>query len=218
MPALPDHGLYAITDCVNLPGTELLAKTEEILVAGAVMLQYRNKDTEESVKLSQATRLRKLCKKYNVPLIINDNHELALEVGADGVHIGREDINCVQARESLGPGRIIGVSCYNELDRAIAAEEMGADYVAFGSFFSSRTKPQAVHAGKDLLVRARSRLHIPIVAIGGITPENAGEVIAAGADFVAVSNALYGTKEPANITRLFVQLFNRRIRKHFNEL
>jgi len=208
MPALPDHGLYVITGCAGLSCAELLDKTEQILASGAAMLQYRNKNAEASVKRLQAARLLKLCRKYHVPFIINDDHELALMVNADGIHIGRDDISCEEARKALGPGRIIGVSCYNELDRAIAAEETGANYIAFGSFFSSRTKPHAVQAGTELLSMARSRLHVPIAAIGGITPENAGGIIDAGADFVAASSALYDANDPAVITRQFVRLFN----------
>jgi len=207
MPPLPDHGLYAITGCAGLSYAELLDKTEQILAAGTAMLQYRNKEAEASVKRRQAARLLELCRKYHVPFIINDDHELVLMVDADGIHIGRDDISCEEARKALGRERIIGVSCYNELDRAITAEETGADYVAFGSFFPSRTKPRAFRAGTDLLFMARSRLHVPIAAIGGITPENAGGIINAGADFVAVSNALYDANEPAVITRQFVRLF-----------
>lgn len=205
---LPDAGLYAITDCVNLNTEALLEKTRQILEGGAVMVQYRNKSNDLVVKQRQARKLQALCNQFDVPLIINDDPRLALNVDAAGVHIGREDMACKSVRNLIGPDRIMGVSCYNDLERAIAAEKEEADYVAFGSFFVSHTKPDAVIADKRLLATARNRLKIPIVAIGGVTPENAGNLIKAGADFIAASHALYDKNETEEMTGKFVRLFN----------
>ena len=140
--------------------------------------------------------------------LVNDDVELAKQTQADGVHLGREDVSLVQARTQLGPQAIIGVSCYNELARAVQAQNEGADYVAFGRFFPSRTKPQAVQADLELLREAKTKLHIPIVAIGGITPENGASLIAAGADALAVIEGVFGQADvraaAARYARLFV--------------
>lgn len=205
---LPAKGLYAITNCMNLTTGQLLKKTAQILQAGAVMLQYRNKDADPPLRLHQASRLQKLCDQYGIPFIINDDPELARALRADGVHLGREDTECRNARIMLDPESIIGVSCYNEIERALAAEKSGASYIAFGAFFRSNTKPDAVKAIPELIKKAKQTINLPVVAIGGITPENGGGLVNAGADFLAVSSGLYANADTYNITKKYLALFN----------
>jgi thiamine-phosphate pyrophosphorylase len=162
------------------------------------------------LRLSQARALLALCRRSRVPLIVNDHLDLALTVGADGVHLGAEDGSLATAREQLGPARILGASCYDRLELALEAERLGADYVAFGSFFPSGVKPGAVRASLTLLRDAKRRLSVPVVAIGGITLENAPQVIAAGADSVAVISALFGADDVRAAARRFSALFTRR--------
>lgn len=149
--------------------------------------------------------LAALCKNNNVIFIVNDDLQLARY--ADGVHLGKEDGDILQARQQLGPDKIIGVSCYDSLERAVAAEQAGADYVAFGSMFESSTKPQARRASLGLLRKAQSALHIPIVAIGGITLQNAQAVVTAGADAIAVINSVFAATNPCAAAREFSNIF-----------
>ena len=207
MDSMPDHGLYAITDCENNSVIDLLKKTEEILSAGAVILQYRNKTTNQEEKKKLAEELNLLCKNFNVAFIINDDILLAKEIKADGIHLGGQDTTVNSARDILG-NVIVGISCYNNLDRAIKAQEAGADYIAFGSFYLSQTKPDAKRANIDLITQAKSELKLPIVAIGGITPEHGKALINAGADFLAVINGLYAPTNTANVTKAYINLFN----------
>jgi len=204
---MPDHGLYAITDCENNSVIDLLEKTEEILSAGAVILQYRNKTTNQEEKKKLAEELNLLCKNFNVAFIINDDILLAKEIKADGIHLGGQDTTVNSARDILG-NVIVGISCYNNLDRAIKAQEAGADYIAFGSFYLSQTKPDAKRANIDLITQAKSEFKLPIVAIGGITPENGKALINAGADFLAVISGLYAPTNTANVTKAYINLFN----------
>jgi len=184
------RGLYAIT-----PQTEdtdrLVRLVTAALAGGARAVQYRDKSGDRARRRAQAGALRELCRQRGVPLIVNDDVELALEVRADGVHLGRDDPDPAAARTRLGPGMLIGASCYADLTRAPVVVRAGADYVAFGSVFASRTKPEAVHAPLSLFARVREHVAVPLVAIGGITPANAAEVLAAGADGLAVSSALF---------------------------
>lgn len=202
------EGLYAITpDVANT--ADLVTMTQQVLAGGARLVQYRNKTAGAALRLEQAQALVNLCRKYNTPLIINDHLDLAAEVGAAGVHVGQEDTSITAARRRLGPGKIIGVSCYNQLESAVEAERRGADYVAFGAFFVSATKPGAVTASIDLLLQAKQKLHVPVVAIGGITPHHAVGLIRQGADAIAASNALFGAlgiqSAAKNFSRLFKQ-------------
>ena len=208
MTRLPGGGIYAITDCENFDRHEFLVKTDSILRAGAAMLQYRDKGTDIDERLSMADKTYQLCKQYNVPLIINDDPELALEIDADGVHIGKADATYDKARKLLGQDRIIGISCYNDIERAIVAERLGADYIAFGSFFPSVTKANAVRADLTLLKQARKKLNLPIVAIGGITPENGRQLVESGANFLAVINGLYSSADTYKATQAYLELFN----------
>lgn len=202
------EGLYAITPDVA-DTADLVALIQQALASGARLVQYRNKTADATLRLEQAQALVNLCRKFKVPLIINDHLDLAIEVGAEGVHVGREDASVTAARRRLGSGKIVGVSCYNRLESAIEAERQGADYVAFGAFFVSATKPGAVTAPIGLLSQAKQKLHVPVVAIGGITPHHAAELIRQGADAIAASNALFGTpgtqSAAENFSRLFTQ-------------
>jgi thiamine-phosphate pyrophosphorylase len=201
-------GLYAITDTANLSTETMLARTEEILRAGANFLQYRNKQADENTRIAEAEELHVLCREYSVPLIINDDIALAIQTGADGVHLGKSDSTIADARERLGNKVMIGCSCYNDLDRAQQASKSGADYIAFGAFFSSPTKPDAAHATLDIIQTAKQRFKLPVVAIGGITPENGLSLIEAGADMLAVISGLYASENPFNTTTKYINMFN----------
>ncbi|HYK13287.1 MAG TPA: thiamine phosphate synthase [Burkholderiales bacterium] len=202
---LPIKGLYAVTpDVANT--ALLLAKVETVLAAGARLLQYRNKSVDAVKRGEQARALRAVCRRHAATLIINDDVTLARAIDADGVHVGADDPALAIAREQLGSQKIIGVSCYDDLQRARAAATQGADYVAFGSFFASAIKPGAVRAPLSVLPAARA-LGVPVVAIGGITLDNVGTLIAAGADAVAVISALFAAPDPAGATRDFCRLF-----------
>jgi len=195
-------GLYAITDTDNLGSEMMLTKTEEILRAGAMLLQYRNKQADQNTRLMEAGQL------FTVPLIINDDITLAMKVDADGVHLGKADLPIAAARECLGNNAMIGVSCYNDLDLASEAVVAGADYLAFGAFFPSPSKPDAVYAKPEIIQKAKQQFDLPIVAIGGITPENGQSLIDAGADMLAVISGLYASETPFNTTTKYVNLFN----------
>jgi thiamine-phosphate pyrophosphorylase len=180
---------------------------QQILAGGARLIQYRNKTASAALRLEQARSLASLCRQFHVPLIINDHLDLAVEVNADGVHLGGEDAPVVVARRALGAGKIVGASCYNRLELALEAEREGADYVAFGAFFASATKPEAVTASMDLLRHGRATLHIPMVAIGGITPDTAAGLIQAGAAAVAASSGLFRVSNIQSAAASFAGLF-----------
>ena len=199
-------GLYAIVDSEIL-GDNVVGAAEQAVLGGARVLQYRDKKRSAKTRRQQAISLQRLCHGHQIPLIINDDVELALAVGAAGVHLGKDDVDITIARAKMGDDKIIGVSCYNELRRAQAAERAGADYVAFGSFYASRSKPDAVAASTELLVKAKQALSIPIVAIGGITVANAVPLIAAGADAVAVINGIFATNNYCKAAEQYAMLF-----------
>jgi thiamine-phosphate pyrophosphorylase len=201
-------GLYAVADSAYLPDSGFVPAVRAALDGGARVIQYRDKKSEPRQREAMARALTALCREHDVPLLINDDVALAAVVGAAGVHIGRDDPDIGAARATLGPAALIGVSCYNELWRAQAAQEAGADYVAFGRFFPSRTKPQAVPAAPELLRAARAVLHIPIVAIGGITPENGGSLIEAGADALAVIEGVFGQSDIRAAALRYARLFD----------
>lgn len=200
------RGLYAITPDEK-DTAALAAKVRQALRGGAAAVQYRNKAADARLRRRQAQVLLDLCRGAGAPLIVNDDLELALAVSADGAHLGGEDGDLAHARARLGPGKLLGASCYNRLDLALAAQQAGADYVAFGSAFPSPTKPAAVRAPLELLREARMRLAITVVAIGGITPENAGTLIAAGAEAIAVLSALFDAPDIEAAARRFCSLF-----------
>ena len=199
-------GIYAITDCDKLSSDELLEKTEKILATDISLFQYRNKAAQQNAKKETALKLQSLCKKYKTPFIVNDDLILAKEIAADGIHLGRDDVGIKQARTELGD-KIIGVSCYDDLNRAIIAERTGADYVAFGSFFPSQTKPDAKQADIKTLVKAKSVIKIPIVAIGGITPENGKSLVDTGADFLAIVSGLFLATDTIETSKRYKNLF-----------
>ncbi|MBI5041748.1 MAG: thiamine phosphate synthase, partial [Gammaproteobacteria bacterium] len=163
------HGLYAITDSQLTPGSALIPAVAAALRGGARVIQYRDKSRDVARRREEAAALVELCRRHTALLIVNDDVELAAAVGASGVHLGRDDLDLHAARARLGATAMIGVSCYNQLTRAQAAADAGADYVAFGRFFPSLTKPDARAATPALLHAARRALALPLVAIGGIT-------------------------------------------------
>jgi thiamine-phosphate pyrophosphorylase len=197
-------GLYAITasDSHNLLENVILA-----LQGGVRILQYRNKKADTAQQLLEANALSSLCKEYQVCFIINDNIQLAKKVRADGVHLGRDDGSIAEAREVLGEKAIIGVTCYQDIERALEAEKSGANYVAFGSFFASTTKPDAPKADIELLQQARQQLLLPICCIGGITLQNASVLIENGADMLAVISSLFATENITWTTQQFSKKF-----------
>ncbi len=200
-------GLYAVTP--DEPDTDvLLAKVEAALLGGINILQYRNKQANHKLLTQQAQAILPLCRQYNVPLIINDSVKLCLTLDADGVHIGAEDGNLSEVRTRLGPNKILGASCYNRFDLALTAQQAGADYVAFGACFASNTKPNAPVASLDLFKLAQAQLHIPTVAIGGITLTNVLQAIDAGASAIAVINAIFNSSDVKLSTQQFAQLFD----------
>jgi thiamine-phosphate pyrophosphorylase len=196
------RGLYAITPDIA-DTAALAAKVEQALKAGVAMLQYRNKIISKDKRLLQARELAPLARGYGVPFIVNDDVEVALAVGANGVHLGKDDGELAAARAKL-PGRILGASCYRDLAQARAAVLAGASYVAFGSVFPSSTKPDAVRAPLSLF---RSELGVPLCAIGGVTVENAPELIGAGADLLAVISDLFDAPDIAARAAQYRKLF-----------
>jgi len=200
-------GLYAITP--DEASTDLLlAKVEAALQGGVSILQYRNKQASHQLRTRQARAILPLCRDYQVPLIINDSIKLCLALDADGVHLGADDGNLQVARTRLGSNKILGVSCYNRFELAESAQEAGADYVAFGACFSSSTKPNAPVASLDLFKRAQVQLKIPSVAIGGITLENATQVINARASAIAVINAIFSADDITLTAQQFIKFFS----------
>lgn len=201
------RGLYAVADSGVIPTGRLVAQVRLALRGGARLVQYRNKGEADETRLRELRELRELCRACRVPLLINDDLALAQAVDADGVHLGRDDENLVTARTLLGRGRLIGASCYNDLRLAEEARAQGADYVAFGSFHASPTKPDAARASPTLLARARRQLDLPIVAIGGITPENGALLIDAGADALAVISGLFAQTDIVAAAARYSRLF-----------
>lgn len=203
------HGLYAITpDWADT--ARLLAACEAALAGGARVLQYRNKTADAALRHTQAVALLALCRRAGVPLIINDHLDLARDIGADGLHLGGDDGDLAAARAALGPSAILGASCYNRLELAHAARTGGAGYVAFGAAFASGTKPAAVHAPLSLYQAARAGLDCPIVAIGGITPDNGAPLVAAGVTGIAAIGALFDAPNIAQRAKAFAALFEGR--------
>ena len=201
----PERGIYAVTP-ESRSGAELAGPVAAAVANGVQAVQYRNKSSDHSRRRRDVEALLAVCRPHGVPLIVNDDVELARATGADGVHLGRDDDTLAAARSRLGDAAIIGVSCYNEPDRALAADRNGADYVAFGSFFPSVTKPGAVRATTELVSRVRPHIEAPIVAIGGITADNAPPLLESGVDFLAVVNAIFGAPDIGLAARRLAQL------------
>ncbi|WP_303720592.1 bifunctional hydroxymethylpyrimidine kinase/phosphomethylpyrimidine kinase [Malonomonas rubra] len=199
-------GLYLITDD-NLDG-KLLQKVEAALTGGARIVQYRAKNTRPDDRRKMAEELRELCNRFAAKLIINDLPELAREVNADGVHLGQDDMPAVRARQLIGGGKIIGISTHS-VEEALKAEAQGADYVAIGSIFPTNTKDDITQVGLDMLRNVRKAVRVPLVAIGGITPEGAFEALEAGANSVAVISGVMADADPARAAKEYSLLFNR---------
>lgn len=193
------RGLYAITDSELLKG-KLLPYVEAALKGGATLLQYRDKSSDDARRLREAEALRELCNRYGAVLIINDDAELAARLGV-GLHLGQGDGSLSAARALLGRQAIIGGTCHAQIELAEAAAKEGASYVAFGRFFNSTTKPGAPAADVALLAAAKAKVNLPIVAIGGVTLDNAPELIAQGASMVAVVHGLFGADSAAEVER-----------------
>ncbi|MGB5080555.1 MAG: thiamine phosphate synthase [Burkholderiales bacterium] len=209
MSPLAIEGLYAVTP--DEPDSEVLrCKVRSALAGGARLLQYRNKAADARLRRAQGAALLALCREAGVPLVVNDDVDLMLAIGADGVHLGRGDADLAGARAKLPEGALIGASCYASLDLARAARSAGASYVAFGSAFPSATKPGASPAPLSLYRGARERLDCPIVAIGGITPENGAALVEAGVHAIAVISALFDAPDIERRARDFAKLFPRR--------
>jgi len=200
--------LYAITDSQLMPAEKLFSGVEAALKGGCRYVQYRDKSHNSAQRLSDAKKILVLCNQYRANLIINDDLQLASHINAQGVHLGQGDGDVKAARALLGGAATIGVTCHDSLDLAEKAIADGASYIAFGRFFSSNTKPDARRAPLDLLTQARAKFpNILIAAIGGITPENAKELLAAGADIIAVCHSLFAAADIEAQTRLFNQLY-----------
>ena len=207
MTPIPRCGLYAITSAADTDPARLAARVGAAIDGGAAMIQYRAKDLAGQERYAAATLLLDLCRARGIPLIVNDDPALAADIGADGVHVGRDDGDARSARRIVGDRCIVGVSCYDRLDSAIAAASDGATCVAFGSFFASPTKPHAVPAPVRLLSDAREKLDLPIVAIGGITARNGAALIDAGADFIAAIGGVFGGDDVEHAARGYAALF-----------
>lgn len=201
------RGLYVITDAASYDQNSLLEAVESVLNGGASMVQYREKRLSNIHREQTALQLHELCRERGVPLIINDDVRLAQRINADGVHLGRHDQSLHDARKMLGVSKMIGISCYADIQYAKAVTKAGADYVAFGRFFDSQTKPWASSVPVDVLTQAKSELAVPIVAIGGITVENGAVLVKAGADMLAVVHGVFGQEDVTQAARDIAALF-----------
>lgn len=203
------HGLYLVTP--NWDDTaRLLDVSEQALKAadgGIGLLQYRHKEAGPALRLEQATALLALCRRYGVPMIVNDHIDLCRQLDADGVHVGGTDATLALVRATLGPDKIIGASCYGDLPRALDAQAAGASYVAFGGFYPSRVKQYAVTTEPEILDQARAAIRVPYVVIGGMTPENAAPLVARGAPMVAAISSVYQSDDTAAAVGRFLDLF-----------
>lgn len=207
---LPLTGLYALTPDDNLL-PRLSALVESALKGGVKWVQYRNKIASAPLRRAQAAELLRICRAHGAKLIINDDIWLAVEIGADGAHIGRDDLpggSLRTARDALGSKRFLGVSCYDDLARAEVAVDAGADYIAIGSVFASVSKPEATRASLDLVAEAKQRFKVPVCAIGGITTKNAPQVLEAGADMIAVLSDLFDAMDIQKQAECFRHLIN----------
>jgi len=206
--ALPPCGLYAVTDSRLAPPGTLIERVSLAIDGGAAVIQYREKLLALEERGREARALAELCHERDIPLIINDDIELAAACGAAGVHLGQDDAPVSRARRRLGRRAIIGVSCYNKMERARTAAGTDVSYVAFGRFFPSKSKPGALQAQPALLKQARRELKLSIVAIGGITPENGAELVHAGADLLAVIHGVFGQTDIRAAAQAYAALFS----------
>lgn len=200
------QGLYLVTPNWDDTG-KLLEYTGAALHAGAAMVQYRHKEAAAPLRREQGAALLALCRRYGRPLVINDHVDLCLTLDADGVHVGGTDVSVREARAVLGPGKIVGASCYGDLELARAAERAGASYAAFGGFYPSTVKRYTFVTAPELLEQARRELALPLVVIGGMTAANAAPLVARGADMVAAITSIYLAQDPGAAVREFDALF-----------
>ena len=189
-------GLYAVTDPALLPEAVLAERVAQAITGGAGVVQFRDKTPDAATRRRRAQAVLDACRAHGALCIINDDAELAAVLGADGVHLGRDDGNPAHARAIVGPDRLVGVSCYDQPALAAAAVAAGADYVAFGSVWPSATKPTAVRAPLELLATIARAATVPVVAIGGITRHTAARTIATGVHCIAVIRDLFGDPDP----------------------
>lgn len=204
-----NNKLYAITDTQLLPGDKLFDAVAAVLKGGCKLVQYRDKSSDKARRLFEAKNLLALCNQYQAQLLINDDVSLAQEIGAHGVHLGQGDPNPIAARIILGNRAIIGVTCHDSLALAQQAIKDSANYIAFGRFFSSHTKPDAHPAPISLISEARAQFsNVPIVVIGGITLDNGKQLLDAGADMLAVCHSLFSAEDITSQARKFIELKN----------
>ena len=202
------RGIYAITEEPENPLPTWLARVQAALEGGVSLIQFRCKSLGPVARRQHAAGLLSLCRQAGVPLIINDDVALCRELQADGVHLGRADTDLSQARQMLGDRAIIGISCNSSIHRAMQAQSDGADYVAFGRFFPSSTKPEAPATSTAILPAARQAVKIPVIAIGGINVDNGASLVAAGADMLAVISSLFGSDDITGNAKALCGLFH----------
>ncbi|MBQ8418612.1 MAG: thiamine phosphate synthase [Phascolarctobacterium sp.] len=207
MKAKIDYSIYLVTDEIALKGRELLPVVEEALQGGVTLLQYRNKNAEGGKLYEEALALKKLCDKYNVPLIIDDRLDIAVAVGAAGVHIGQDDIPCKIARQVLGDDYIIGVSAHNPVEAQQAIDD-GADYLGCGAVYATTTKAKVTALGLDGLATIRRAVQVPMVGIGGVDLSNAKDVLSVGVEGIAIVRAILGAEDVTATTQEFVKIKN----------
>ena len=199
-------GLYLVTP--DWDDTQaLLAASEAALKGGATLLQYRHKTASDALRREQAGALLRLCRQHQVPFIINDHLELCRELDADGLHVGGTDVSVAAVLAALGAEKIIGASCYGDLQLARDAAASGASYVAFGGFYPSRVKKYEVSTPVDIVSRARAELNVPVCVIGGMTSQNAVPLVKEGCDLVAAISSVYQSDDPKKAAEAFASLF-----------
>lgn len=203
------NGLYLVTPDWD-DTQKMLEATEAGLRGGAALVQYRHKTADAALRREQAAQLQALCRRYAAPFIVNDFVELCLELDADGIHVGGTDTAVAQVRKMVGPGKIVGASCYGSIELARDAWRAGASYVAFGGFYPSRVKKYEVATQPAIVAQAKAEIPLPNVVIGGMTTENAKPLVAQGADMVAAISSVYMTDDPEAAARAFTELFSGR--------
>lgn len=202
-------GLYIVTPDWD-DTQKLVQATEQAVRGGASLVQYRHKTASPELRREQASALRALCREHRVPFIVNDFVDLCLELGADGIHVGGTDAPIADVRAAVGPGKIVGASCYGDLQLARDAYRAGASYVAFGGFYPSRVKKYEVATQPSIIAQSKAEIPMPVVVIGGMTHENAAPLVGQGADMVAAISSVYMTDDPQKAARRFVELYEQR--------
>jgi thiamine-phosphate pyrophosphorylase len=200
------NGLYVITDKRLIKRDSFVDTVEMAIKGGARIVQLREKETPDDEIINLGKAILNVTKKYSVPLIINDSPDLTKKIGADGIHLGGHDTSVEKARSILGSNSIIGVSCYNQIERGLNAVKSGADYVAFGTPYNTPTKPDREPTSIDILNQAVKSINIPIFAIGGITKDNAKPILETGVDGIAVITSVFGSSDPETAARELANL------------